>query len=153
MRKAVLMAVLVIAGREATADLAFELSKSAPLTGERVVVTVFRDGAPVEGGTIEALYRPNSETSRLEAVGRTDRTGAVEWTPSEPGIVNLTIESEGEQLTDSVSVRFGRFPLSGIAIMIFAGLILFGGAFVGLRNLLSEGAIGEEVLEEEPPST
>ena len=70
--------------------------------------------------------------------------------PRDAGIVSLDVlDPDGGAPLASVhtSVRFGAFPASGMAVMIVAGLLLFGGAALGLRSLLAAPQL------DEPPST
>jgi hypothetical protein len=123
-----------------------------PLRGQPTEIAVTRGGAPLAGVEIEALYRPNSETSSHEALPPTDAAGQVSWTPRDAGIVTLTAHVPGEETpaTLNVAVRHGRFPARGLGIMILAGVLLFGGVLLGFLRLLREpGAIPPE----EPPST
>jgi len=101
---------------------------------------------------IEAHYRPNSETDSTELLPPTDPAGRVAWVPGDAGIVTLTARAPGDEApvaTLNVAVRYGRFPLQGLGIMILAGVLLFGGAALGFVRLLG----AEALPPEEPPST
>lgn len=145
-----LLAAIAVATPAAAVEIA--LASDSPLQGEPVTVTVTDDGAPVAGARVEALYRPNSQTSAREDLAPTGADGRTEWTPSDAGIVTLAVldpEREGATLASvNTAVRRGYFPASGIAVMIIAGLLLFGGAAIGMKMLLSEGPPAVE-----PPST
>ena len=111
-----------------------------PLRGETTTITVTDDGgSPMAGLEIEALYRPNSVTARTETIATTGPDGSVSWTPRDAGIVALTARRGDEQVAlQNIAVRFGSFPASGIAILLLAGILLFGGAAYGFRALLRD---------------
>lgn len=135
----------------AAASVTIEVDRPSPLRGEALTVTVTGDGRPLAGAGLEALYRPNSQTSFVESLPPTDAAGTSEWTPRDAGIVTLSVldPADGPPLaTRTLAVRFGSFPARGIAVMVLAGLLLFGGAGFGLYMLLSEGPPAVE-----PPST
>ena len=135
-----------------------------PSRGTAVRLAVTSDGAPLPGMVIEAVYRPGSETSYSEAVGTTDAAGTLHWTPRDAGLVTLSarlaarsddaaetdVESDGPVATRTLSVRYGGFPPAGLAIMVLAGVLLFGGAGLGFVLLLKPP---EQIPEHEPPST
>lgn len=151
-RTAVAALALALAAAVPAAAVEIELASDSPLRGEPVAVTVSDDGAPLADARVEAHFRPNSQTARREELPPTGPDGRVEWTPTEAGIVTLSVLDPGggaPLASVNTAVRRGYFPASGIAVMVTAGLLLFGGAAVGLKMLLSEGpppAI-------EPPST
>lgn len=154
-RGAVVLGALALALPPAVAVAAgaveLRLDDPSPLRGEPATVTVTEDGRPLAGARLEALYRPNSQTSFRESLPATDAAGASVWTPRDAGIVTLAVLPAGDGsplATHTVAVRFGSFPGLGVAVMIFAGLLLFGGAAFGLVMLLSEGPPAIE-----PPST
>jgi hypothetical protein len=129
--------------------------RAYPLRGEPARVTVRGDdGAPLAGAVVETLYRPNSQTTHAAWLAPTDAAGTTTWTPEDAGIVALIAHqgaADGPVLASlDVTVRFGGFPASGLAVMIVAGLILFGGAAVGFVRLLGPGG---EPPAAEPPST
>jgi hypothetical protein len=123
-----------------------------PTEGEAVTITVIaRDGAetePLADRKVVALYRPNSAVSEKETIGLTDAQGRLAWTPSAPGVVRLAVwgDAEGKVIDGErlVSVRFASLPLLGIAIMIGAGCILFGGVIASWVVLQSGDAPEEE---------
>ena len=77
------------------------------------------------GVEITATYRPNAHESirHSNVIGTTDGNGNLSWTPEESGIVVPSWKG-GEK---AVSVRNRTTPLSGVIIMIFAGIVLIGG--------------------------
>ncbi len=129
-----------------------ELDEQYPMREQPQRVVVMRDGRPLPGVVVTARYRPNSETSFTETLAPTDSAGSVLWTPRDAGIVTLEARAstvdEAPIATHDVAVRFERFPPAGLAIMIFAALLLFGGAGFGMTMLL-RGPLPED----RPPST
>ncbi len=102
--------------------------------------------APVRGATIEltfpavvdsftVTYRPGAVTARTE-VFATNGLLTVGWTPKRAGVVQISTDDDSKNL----SVRFSSSPILGILVMVVAGVILFGGAAVAMRMLLSDGA-------------
>ena len=82
--------------------------------------------------TVRVVYRPGSvaaDTVVLRAEGTT-----LTFTPTAAGVVNVSAGDDAKAL----SVRFASTPISGLFVMIAAGLILFGGAFFALRALLAQ---------------
>lgn len=118
------------------------VSPEAPVRGQPVTVTL---DAPAEA--LLVTYRPNSGIAVEETVPVTGTTAT--WTPSRAGVVGLATPDGASR---NVSVRFDRTPLSGLFILIGAGVVLFGGATFAMRALLSddEAAMSEETLEHWP---
>lgn len=128
-----------------------------PRIGDTVRLTVLAGGTPLAGARVAAVYRPNSSTTSTEHLAPTDAAGTVFWTPSAAGPVRLearpteAAEDAPPAASLAVAVRYGGFPVSGMAIMLIAGVLLLGGAVVGLSMLLREGA--PPAPDHEPPST
>lgn len=99
-----------------------------PVRDEPVRVTF---SAPVDTATV--TYRPGAITATTETF--TPGSATFEFTPSRAGVVSVA----GGDATRNLSVRFQSAPTSGVLVMLFAGLILFGGAGVALRALLRDG--------------
>jgi len=103
----------------------------------------FREGQPttisLEGATMTKLvvtYRPASKVSDEDTLEATD--GKVTWTPKAAGLVQLDAYYGAKKpVTDVVSVRFAHWFTFGLVVMVVAGVLLFGGAFVSIRALLS----------------
>ncbi|MBW3565297.1 MAG: hypothetical protein KY459_11270 [Acidobacteria bacterium] len=152
MNRWIAAATLALVASPLSAEVAITVADTYPLFGEPVTVTVADDGVPVGSATVSAEYRPNSRTMVAEAIGTTDASGNVEWTPSDAGLVRLTAIAAGSEeaiASKAVSVRYVSFPIEGILTMLIAGIILFGGAGLGMSILMRE----EKIPEEEPPST
>lgn len=102
--------------------------QSFPNQGHPCRLTVLDDGLPVEGAEIRVTYRPNSQVATSRLVGRTDAGGQVSWVPEDAGMATLRAEGQGIDPVDlTVSIRFQSPPWLGIAILILAAMILFGG--------------------------
>lgn len=164
-----LLTILILTGllsAPVSAEITIHLAEEFPLRGEEVIVTVTDDRnfaeralkeVKLEESTVTATYRPSSETAATEDLGTLDASGQVAWTPTDAGIVTLAVhpaEGEGEPdatlATTDLSVRYGGFPPAGLLIMVIAGLLLFGGAAVGMALLLRDPL---HAPTEEPPST
>lgn len=118
------------------------LSPEIPEVGQE---TTLRLSAPAD--YVVVTYRPNS----IVALRDTIRIGgfeSVKWTPARAGVVRIGLPDGSGQ---NVSVRFTGTPLSGLLILIAAGLILFGGAVFAMRKLLE----GDRplVMPEDMPDT
>jgi len=164
--------VAAAAGAAGTAEppapaLELAIADERPLRAEPVRITVTAGGAPAAGAVVEAIYRPNSSTTYREALPPADSSGTLFWTPRDAGPVTLearpggaggpptapeTAPATGPPATSLVvAVRYPGFPPSGLAIMLLAGGLLFGGAVVGFVMLLSGPRA--VVPTGEPPST
>ena len=129
---------LLVAGLAALAMLAaappalaqdvVSVEPTLPSVGEPVRITF---SEPVE--TVDVVYRPGA----ISAVTETFTPGGAvfEFTPDRAGVVSVTSGDAAQ----SLSVRFRSAPLSGLVVMILAGLILFGGAAIAMRALLLDG--------------
>lgn len=123
--RCLLLALLLASSAQAQISLSSE-----PLVrGQAVTVSL---GAPSD--SLVVTYRPNSGISVSETLPVTGSTA--QWVPSRAGVVSL---EAADGTSANVSVRFDRTPISGLLILILAGLILFGGAAFAMRALLSGG--------------
>ena len=113
-----------------------------PVQNEKTRILVqTQAGNPLVGVKVKALYRPGSRVEADSEVGITDSGGGVNWIPQEAGIVTISAEFPGEDgnnilLETNVSVKFASTPLSGILIMLFAGILLIGGSIVRFTRYL-----------------
>jgi hypothetical protein len=124
-----------------------------PLRGEPVEIRLTGAGRPMPGVAIRATYRPNSETAHTEEIGLTGADGTLRWTPEVAGVVTLQAmgaAGAAPLASAQVAVRFGSFPPLGLAVMVFAAVLLFGGAGLGFWLLLRPPAHPPAT---EPPST
>lgn len=101
-------------------------------------------GGPEQGrlASLTVIYRPGSKVeSKPESVTVTS-DGTATWIPRAPGLAKLIAKIEpaggGEPIEheEIVSVRFETAISFGLFVMVAAGLILFGGAFLSIRALL-----------------
>ena len=128
MRALLLTLAALCAAPPALAQDVVSVDPALPTVGEPVRVTF---SAPVDA--VEVTYRPGAISASTETFAP---GGAVfEFTPDRAGVVSV---AAGEA-SQSLSVRFQSAPLSGLVVMVLAGLILFGGAAVAMRALLSDG--------------
>ncbi|WP_420454499.1 hypothetical protein [Rubrivirga sp.] len=105
------------------------ITPDQPTRGETVTVTF---DAPADSVTV--TYRPGAITATTETF--TPGSTTFEFEPSRAGVVSVAAAGGTGR---SLSVRFRGAPLSGIVVMVLAGLVLFGGATLALRALLSDG--------------
>ncbi len=125
MRPLLLFALLASA---AGAQDIVSVTPDAPTRGEDVTVTF---SEPVD--SVMVTYRPGAVTATTETF--TPGTSTFTFTPVKAGIVSV---ASGDA-SQSLSVRYVGTPIAGLIVMILAGLILFGGAGLALRSLLSDG--------------
>jgi hypothetical protein len=149
MRNAALSLLLAIAVLAppfacAAANGSIETAKQYPVVGTSTLIYV-RDayGRSVEGARVDITYRPESRVEKSVSPGATNSAGIVRWTPEEAGVVTITAawteqDSIAGSATINISVKFASTPASGVAIMIFAGLLLLGGSAVQFARLMRE---------------
>ena len=87
------------------------------------------------------IYSPNSETQTEEEIGRFSSVGSMTWNPTRSGIATLSARDDqgGVVATENVAILFAKTPGSGVLVMLFAGVLLFGGAAFSLRSVLRSG--------------
>lgn len=118
---------------------AVKLSLSEPFpTAWKTVTVSLEDLAEDEDPTtfwLKATFRPNSSTEGINNIAAFSKDGTLDWRPTGNGIVKLSAEGPvakgSKEMVSRASihcaVRFEKAPALGLAVMIFAGLILFGG--------------------------
>jgi hypothetical protein len=79
-------------------------------------------------------YRPNSQVVRYDTLRATQPATTFEWTPRKAGVVRLSTPGASR----NVSVRFAGLSGSGLAVMIVAAILLFGGATFAFRILFKD---------------
>ncbi|MCI4670351.1 MAG: hypothetical protein MRZ79_19595 [Bacteroidia bacterium] len=114
----------------------FKFSNDAPKVGEKINIEFEK-----EIDQLIITYRPNSAVEKNENIAIVPASKTVEWTPQNPGVVAISYsvemeESQGPSM--NISVRYNGLSYEGIIVMIAAGLILFGGAFVAFRTLFRD---------------
>lgn len=131
----VLASGLVLAAGLACAEIV--VAPPFPTEGKEASISVFGEGgSALSKIQVEAVYRPGSKVSRTEMVGTTRDDGRLLWTPDGAGIVTLRTVGDGAPaLSTNLSVRFQGVPLSGLIILLGAGIILYGGVIWGFRLL------------------
>lgn len=127
MRPLLLAVSLALAAPLAAQEIV-SVSPEIPVRDEPVRVTF---SAAVDTATV--TYRPGAITASTETY--TPGASTFEFTPTRAGVVSVAAAGASQNL----SVRFQSAPASGILVMLFAGLILFGGAGIALRALLADG--------------
>lgn len=110
-----------------------------PVQGEGTVVVLKGHEAPYNV-SLTAIYRPNSATAVEKKLGKFDPDGKLIWKPESAGITTLVAKSADDKKVASknVGTSYPSAPISGIAVMLFAGILLFGGAGYSLRNALKQ---------------
>ena len=137
--------VAVVLGPVSAAELSMD--DEFPVVGQDRVVSV--SGVErAEDLVLWVVYSPNSETSTEEEVGRFSPGGTVTWSPSRFGIATLSARDAGGQVVaaENAAILFAETPPAGVLVMLFAGVLLFGGAAYSLRSVLASG-----VPEQLPP--
>ena len=127
-RLAALLLALLLAAPPAVGQAVVSVEPEAPTVGEPVRVTF---SEPVDSVTV--VYRPGAISAVTETF--TPDAATFEFTPDRAGVVSVASGDAAQ----SLSVRFRSAPLSGLFVMVVAGLILFGGATVAMKALLSDG--------------
>lgn len=141
----VLTLVGLVLGPVSAAELAMD--DEFPVVGQDREVSV--SGVErAEDLVLWVVYSPTSETSTEEEVGRFSTDGTVTWSPSRFGIATLSARDDAGQVVaaENAAILFAETPGTGVLVMIFAGVLLFGGAAFSLRSVLASG-----VPEQLPP--
>jgi len=135
---ALLLALAGVAGAQGPA-----LVIDARATDSGVLVEGEGTEIRATGGELLSLvvtYRPGSD---VEVVDELEiGSGVAKWTPRYAGLANLSARiapaGGGEPVTSDelLSIRFATTLTAGLFVMLGAGLILFGGAFLSIRALL-----------------
>lgn len=121
-----------------------EVAEGTPVRGEATVVSTLLPST-ISGSTVrvEAVYGPNAKVAKRVVIGTVSKqTPALNWTPERPGIVTLELHVQGSApgskplAKTTLSVAFNGTPTSGVLMMLAAGLVLFGGAFITLRQIM-----------------
>ena len=135
-----LAVILTAAAPSLHADIVLDTAFPTVKQSARIHVTDDAD-ASVPGAEVTVTYRPGSAVERSSVVGTTSAAGTFAWTPSEAGIVTITATWIGDDDTEhttsvNTSVKFDPTPVSGIIIMIVAGIVLIGGGIERVISLL-----------------
>ena len=137
-----LVFAVVLLGVWATSASAGELTLDAdfPMVGVDQIVTV-ADVERADSLRLWVIYSPNSETQSEEEIGQFSSDGVMTWNPTRFGIATLSARDDGggTVVSENVAVLFAKTPTAGVLVMLFAGVLLFGGAGLSLRSVLSSG--------------
>ncbi len=147
MKKIVFIAVLHLAMVAPCSAVELSFEDDFPIVGRTETVTV--EGAATDVNLrLRVIYSPNSETSTEEEIGVVPTTGKVAWTPSRSGIATLSVQGDDGRVvaSENVAILFAKTPKAGLMVMLFAGVLLFGGAGYSLRRVLKSG-----VPDQPPP--
>lgn len=131
----VLVAVPALAADPAPPAAKLSTSERFPVVGKATSVST-----PPAADAIDVVYSPSSRVEEKARVPvekltppRPNKPYLTPWIPDRAGVAQLS--AGGQSI--KVSVRFDGVPTGGIVIMLIAGVILFGGAFVSMKSLLS----------------
>jgi len=130
MRKSILLLGVFCMSMAMAARAQIQLSTEKPTEGEPITITLEK---PAE--MLVVTYRPNSAVTHRDTFRMQPAANIFEWTPDRAGIVALSVPEQGGK---NVSVRFQGVSTSGIAVMIVAAALLFGGAAFAFRLLFKD---------------
>ncbi len=105
------------------------ISTEQPVQGETVTITLAEPDS-----MLIVTYRPNSSIARADTLRASKLTTTFEWAPRKAGVASLSTS----RASRNVSVRFLGLSGSGIAVMIVAATLLFGGAAFAFRLLFKD---------------
>jgi hypothetical protein len=136
-----LVAAACIVVPASRADIVLDTAFPTVKKQTRIHVTDDRNN-PIPDAEITVTYRPGSAVERGGVIGCTGDDGNSMWTPAEAGIVTITAtwtDTDRAEQSSSInsSVKFNPTPISGILIMIIAGVLLIGGSIERILSLLS----------------
>jgi len=116
------------------------LDDEFPMVGIDQIVTI-TDVERAESLRLWVIYSPNSETQSEEEIGRFSSDGVITWNPTRFGIATLSArDDQGVAVAiENVAIIFAKTPTAGVIVMLFAGVLLFGGAAFSLRSVLRSG--------------
>jgi hypothetical protein len=140
MKTAILFVLVLTMSFGAVSAAELSLDRGFPVVGEDEDVALV-DAEPGRDLSLWVVYSPNSETRSEEMIGRLSSEATVTWNPSRFGIATLSVRgATGEVIASrNVAVLYARTPMAGLLVMVFAGVLLFGGAGLSLRSVLKSG--------------
>lgn len=140
MKRLVFAAVLLLAMAMPCSAVELSFEDDFPIVGRTETVTV-KEAETDVSLHLWVIYSPNSETRTEEEIGFIPTTGEVAWTPSRSGIATVTARGDdgGVVASENVAILFAQTPVAGVMVMLFAGVLLFGGAGYSLRRVLKSG--------------
>lgn len=145
MKTSILTVVFVVLSFGSALAVDLSIDDDFPVVGEGQRVSV--SGAErVEDLDLWVVFSPNSETQTEAEIGRFSADGTVTWKPSRFGIATLSArDAAGDVVAaENVAILFAETPATGVLVMIFAGILLFGSAGFSLRSVLSSGEVPEQ---------
>jgi hypothetical protein len=98
-----------------------------PRVGVSTWISVASDERAVAGETVSVVHRPGIAGEQEIAVGITDASGRVRWSPKRPGVT--IIQAGPRRLTTQVSASFPppeAITLLGLIIMAGLSSLLYG---------------------------
>ena len=140
MKKMMFTAVLLVGVVAPCSAVELTFVDDFPIVGRTETVTV--EGAATDVDLrLWVIYSPNSETSTEAEIGVVPTAGKVAWTPSRSGIATVSVRGDDGVVvaSENVAILFARTPVAGVMVMLFAGVLLFGGAGYSLRRVLKSG--------------
>jgi hypothetical protein len=96
------------------------INPEVPKVGQETTVTF--ENRDDKSDILYITYRPNSQVEIKDSI--LINGNSIQWIPENAGVVNLTAGNSSK----NVSVRFTKLSWSGIAVMLLAFFMLFGGA-------------------------
>jgi hypothetical protein len=135
---------VVLLGVAAGAPVAADLTTGGdfPVVGksDNVSLTGVGDASDL---TLWVVYSPTSETQTEEEIGRFPADGRIAWEPSRFGIATLSARGDdgGVVVGENVAILFAATPVAGVMVMLFAGVLLFGGAVISMWSVLRSGVV------------
>lgn len=130
MKKSLIFSVALCLSCWISGQAQIQLSTETPTEGERITVKVEKPAKE-----LVVTYRPNSAVTHRDTFRLNPAAKVFEWTPDRAGIVALSVPEQGSM---NISVRFQGVSTSGIAVMLVAGSLLFGGAAFAFRLLFRD---------------
>lgn len=120
---------------ESSAEIAIDTK--FPVVGSESNINISNIPDP-SSAKLVVIYRPNSATEVKNTAGTFSTGGTIKWVPKNPGIATLLVTDSkgGELIRKNVATRFESAPVTGLLVMFFAGMLLFGGAGYSLTQAL-----------------
>lgn len=132
----ILLGILALLSAGTTAaEVVLDVESAGPGIREGIFVgqplTIRVEGA--EGARISVETQPSSQVAETRDAGRLSEGGELSWTPERAGLVRLRVlDEDGAELARrDLAVRWPHLPLSALAVLVGAGMLLFGGVWLG----------------------
>jgi hypothetical protein len=133
----VIVCLVLATGVAGAAELVVD--NPSPVRGQQTFVRLTGVDDAI-GWQANVTYRPNSQTSQTKPLGAFGADAKLVWLPTDSCIAQIKATSpDGKtSVSTNAAVRFPSPPISGIVILLVAGLILFGGAGYSLAKAMKE---------------